>query len=163
MAKTPAKKKSTAGRKPAYLKVVESKEGFEPHRDIKVSELATFDPPDLVNQDAVALAEWRRIVPLLQNMQYLKELDIWSLAQYCLAVSEYDEVTRDMLEHGYTYVSVGRNGEQFKNRPEVARRNDLIRTIRAAASDFGLSPAARLRLAAGDQGDLFDQLNKELG
>jgi phage terminase small subunit len=55
-----------------------------------------------------------------------------------------------------TYETAGKNGRMFRARPEVGIANEAIRTMTRVGSEFGFSPAARLRLRGVDQGDLFD-------
>ena len=125
--------------------------------DVQVDD--QIEPPEFMLDDNIAMGEWRRVVPLLAEKGVLDKLDTVELAIYCVCVSELHEVCLILRRDGFTHKTGGkraRNGEQLKNRPEVARRTQLIKDIRSAASSFGMNPAARIRLAMGEQDDLFE-------
>jgi P27 family predicted phage terminase small subunit len=101
-----------------------------------------------------ALQEWNRITPGLTLFKLLTELDVMSLASYCMSYQHWreaeellaqlaavDEKARGLLVRG----SKG----QARSNPlfEISRQaaNDMIR----AAAEFGFSPAARSRIALG--------------
>lgn len=150
------------GKKPHLVALDGGKEAFIPHEAAKGSarEAANIDPPEFIMDDTLAMAEWRRVVPLLIGKGILDELDTVRLGTYCLAVSEFTALTLELRREGFTYQSKGRNGVQIKNKPSVGRRNELIKIIHSCASDFGLSPLARMRLAVGEQDDLFSFMEK---
>ncbi|XBQ15812.1 MAG: phage terminase small subunit P27 family [Oceanicaulis sp.] len=150
------------GKKPYLVALEGGADAFIPHEAARgdVVKDERLDPPEFMLDDRIAMEEWRRIVPLLSAKGILDKLDVMRLAIYCQAVSEYDQVTRELKQEGFTYTSKGRNGTQRKNRPEVGRRNELIKIIHSCASDFGMSPLARMRLALGEQDDLFDFAKK---
>lgn len=146
------------GKKPHLVALEGGKDAFTPHEGARgnARQAADIDPPEFMLDDNLAMAEWRRIVPLLIEKDILDAVDAVRLGIYCQAVSEYTALTLELRREGFTYVSKGRNGTQKKNKPEVARRHELIKVIHSCASDFGFSPLARLRLHLGKQDDLFD-------
>ncbi|WP_427501366.1 P27 family phage terminase small subunit [Methylomonas sp. MED-D] len=101
------------------------------------------------------LAIWDRIAPLLAAHDYLNDLFVDSLVEYCRVVHSIDETVRYLRQHGKTYTSETRNGLQIKNRPQVGELGELRRMLRSYVSDFGLSPQARKALEAV-QTDIFD-------
>ena len=101
------------------------------------------------------LAIWDRIAPLLAAHDYLNDLFIDSLVEYCRVICELDQTVKYLRDNGKTYSSETRNGIQFKSRPEVGQLNELRRMLRSYVSDFGLTPQARKQLEAV-QADLFN-------
>lgn len=101
------------------------------------------------------LAIWDRIAPLLAAHDYLNDLFVDSLVEYCRVVHSIDSIVRYLRQHGETYSSETRNGLQIKNRPQVGTLAELRRMLRSYVSDFGLSPQARKALEAV-QTDIFE-------
>ena len=101
------------------------------------------------------LAIWDRIAPLLAAHDYLNDLFVDSLVEYCRVVHSIDKNVRYLRQHGDTYSTETRNGTQIKSRPQVGQLNELRRMLRSYVSDFGLSPQARKALEAV-QTDIFD-------
>lgn len=101
------------------------------------------------------LAIWDRIAPLLAAHDYLNDLFIDSLVEYCRVVNSIDKTVRYLREHGETYSTETRNGTQYKSWPQVGQLNELRRMLRSYVSDFGLSPQARKALETA-QTDIFD-------
>jgi P27 family predicted phage terminase small subunit len=106
------------------------------------------------------LAVWDRIAPLLAAHDYLNDMFVDSLVEYCRVICELDETSRFIRENGKTYTSNTRNGFQIKARPEVGQLNELRRMLRSYVSDFGLSPVARKQLEAV-QMDIFGDESEE--
>lgn len=100
------------------------------------------------------LAVWDRIAPLLAAHEYLNDMFVDSLVEYCRVICDIDETVKFLRDKGKTYSSETRNGMQIKSRPEVGQLNELRRMLRSYVSDFGLTPQARKQLEAV-QADLF--------
>lgn len=154
----------SAGRKPDYLQLVEAAgANYVPEPIAEApDQLETLDPPEVVAVREVALSEWERITTRLAEIKLISALDLWTLADYCLAVADFVECEEWIRENGGItadggeYTTNGRNGIQYKPRPVVARRQEALKRIASSASEFGLSPRARVTLARGVQGSLFD-------
>ncbi len=97
---------------------------------------------------------WNRIAPDLAQAGRLKPLFVDCVLEYCRAKSEMDELREFIEKHGRTYIVVGRNGEQIKNRPEVGQLNEVKRWWGSLVSRLGLSPADEQRFN-DRQGILF--------
>jgi len=106
------------------------------------------------------LEVWDRIAPLLAAHDYLNDMFIDSLVEYCRVICELDSTVKFLRENGKTYSSETRNGLQIKSRPEVGQLNELRRMLRSYVSDFGLTPQARKQLETL-QADLFDDDEQE--
>jgi P27 family predicted phage terminase small subunit len=106
------------------------------------------------------LAIWDRIAPLLAAHDYLNDLFLDSLVEYCRVVNSIDETVKFLRENGKTYSTDTRNGLQIKNRPQVGELHELRRMLRSYVSDFGLTPQARKQLEAV-QMDIFGDGDEE--
>jgi P27 family predicted phage terminase small subunit len=106
------------------------------------------------------LAIWDRIAPLLAAHDYLNDLFVDSLVEYCRVVHSIDKTVKYLRQNGETYTTETRNGTQIKCRPQVGQLNELRRMLRSYVTDFGLSPQARKALEAV-QFDIFDQDGSE--
>ncbi|WP_426994463.1 P27 family phage terminase small subunit [Methylomonas sp. CM2] len=116
-------------------------------------EATRLRPDDRLEPEELAI--WDRIAPLLAAHDYLNDLFLDSLVEYCRVVHSIDKVVRYLRQHGETYSTETRNGLQIKSRPQVGQLNELRRMLRSYVSDFGLSPQARKALEAV-QTDIFE-------
>jgi P27 family predicted phage terminase small subunit len=109
-------------------------------------------PPFLVGH---ALEEWDRIAVELHRLNLLTIVDIHVLAAYCQAFHIWRTATetyttmaeRDPVTSGLM-IKAGKNATPMQNPVYLTARqaaNDMVRY----AAEFGLSPAARARIAAG--------------
>jgi P27 family predicted phage terminase small subunit len=99
-------------------------------------------PPHL---DALARAEWQRIVPELAALNLLTGLDRAALAAYCQAWSRWIAAEQQLQAQGA--VILAPSGYPIQN-PQLAIANKALAQLRAFAAEFGLSPASRSRVAA---------------
>jgi P27 family predicted phage terminase small subunit len=142
--------------KPTHLKVIAGNPGKRPLSSDPIR-LPSFqvDPPEFL--DDYGKAAWRQVVPVLVEKGMFTKLDHVALATWCAAYSQWRRAMEALEKVGAdTYETVGKNGNMFRARPEVGIANEAIRTMTRVGSEFGFSPAARLRLRHVDQGDLFD-------
>lgn len=107
------------------------------------------EAPASVQGDAVALAEWRRIVPELMRVNLLSECDAAALASYCSAYSLYQAAAKSVAKDGI--LLIGTMG--VRKNPAVGVMLDAWKAVRAFASEFGLSPASRSKVTRTDSGD----------
>lgn len=152
----------TAGRKPLpkHLRLVTGNAG---HRSIDDStpEPAAARPecPDFL--DALAHAEWDRIVPELEVCGLLTKLDMAALAAYCSTFSMWQIAELRIREralddpNGAGLMATGPNGfKMFSHWLNV--RNKALEQLRAFMAEFGMSPSSRARVKAlGAQMPLF--------
>lgn len=140
--------------KPAHLRIIEGNPGrgpippeIQPNRGETVPQ-----PPDELGE--LAKEEWNRIASELFHLELLTTVDRWSFAAYCQAYERWITAERaiklmadrDSVSHGL----------MIRTAAGDARENPLVRTSREAASamvryatEFGLTPVARARIAAG--------------
>lgn len=127
--------------KPAHLKIIE---GNREHRPI-VPEVQPDrgdvpEPPAELGPDAQG--EWRRIATELHALGLLRQVDRHGFAAYCQAYDHWINAERKLRKTG----QLDETG---------TREHPLMKTSREAAAamvrygaDFGLSPAARTRIAS---------------
>lgn len=125
--------------------------GDEPRPKVKVPRC----PPGL---DAAAAAEWRRVGRELAKLSLVSEIDRAALAGYCTAWSDFKRA-REHLQDDADFIQTS---VKMTDSPSVWKRlsDDALKQIRQFCSEFGLSPAARVRLATvkpkqGDDDDAF--------
>ena len=87
-----------------------------------------------------AKTKWRYIVPRLGKLGILTELDASVLALHCQAAAEVDELTRQLLDTGWT--AEGQNGATIRN-PLALVRKQAIDVMLETAKRLGLSPQDR--------------------
>lgn len=109
--------------------------------------------PDFLSPDEVEI--WERVAPELHMIGRLKGHFVDVLAEYCRAIARLATLRQQLKSDGEVYTTVGRNGTQWKSRPEVAQLNEAWRQWRNLAAALGLSPADERGLQIA-QGDMFD-------
>lgn len=100
---------------------------------------------------------WVRLMPEMERHGLISALYVDMFAQFCQLVGESQALLAVIKSRGRTYTTSGRNGIQYKTRPEVAQLNEVRRQLRGFGSEFGLSPSANRHLEGLAQGDLFDK------
>ena len=117
----------------------------------------THKPPDYFNKDAVA--EWKRMLPVLTSVGVLKESDLTTFTAYCHNYGLWMDANRVIAEEGTTQVSI--NGE-VKHRPEFAQSQKALQAFTRCAIELGLTPSSRTRINAeaasagtSDDDDIF--------
>lgn len=102
----------------------------------------------------VARAEWRRVVPQLDAVGLLADIDHETLVDYCLVVAHIDQCVRDLSVNGLW--AYGERGA-VKN-PASTQLNQLRTQLKFYVGELGLSPAARNSLNAPEADDDEDGL-----
>lgn len=100
---------------------------------------------------------WNEIAPNLSAAKLLTNVDIELLSQGCVAVANYRLSTQksgeDLVKGG-----CGEKGENLN--PWMIVQSMSFKQAMAVFQQFGMSPAARTRIAIQPQGDLFGGENK---
>jgi P27 family predicted phage terminase small subunit len=150
------------GRKPipTHLKVLRGNPGHQTlHLELEPEHEKAPDipePPAFLM--ALAKDEWRRISTGLYHMGLLTLVDENPLAAYCQAYARWRtaEVSlekmaeRDLLTSGLMIKTA--NGNAIQN-PLVHTANKAASDMVRYATEFGFTPAARARIAAGNAGN----------
>ncbi len=87
-------------------------------------------------------AEWRRVVPELEDIGLLATIDRGVLIRYCQAWADWVEFAR-LLEKSGKLIR-GQKGNLVRN-PVWMMKRDAEQAIAELARQLGLTPAARLR------------------
>jgi P27 family predicted phage terminase small subunit len=139
---------------PLHLKLLKGNPGKRALRPEVEPAIAPTVPDAPVFLVGYAMDEWYRVAPELHRLGLLRVTDTMPLAAYCVAYMMWrtavetlaSVAARDPVMHGLIIKSADGN----------PRRNPLVRVAADAAADmvsyaseFGLSPVARSRLAAG--------------
>lgn len=144
-------------RKPTALKLLDGNPGKRPIDPTPKAPPARPTPPRGLSPGA--RAEWRHTVPLLDELGVLAAVDRTALEIYCETVATWREATRLLRANGL--LVRGDKGRTVKN-PAAQIVRDSAGIIRGYLNEFGLTPAARERLAlrsrfADDLDDLLAQ------
>jgi len=131
-------------RKPTRLKVLEGTyrpdraPQSEPQPDPSTPSCPTWLHPE-------AQREWRRLVPHLEELGLLTQVDRAALAAYCQLYARWWQAEREIEKHGMVqYTDTG----YAVQRPEVGVSNTALTQMRRYLVEFGLTPAARTRIDA---------------
>lgn len=110
-------------------------------------------PPFLSDE---AVAEWDRVVPALERLGLITEVDGGALAAYCESWAVFVSAAIDIRERGVLIPGQRGRGELVRN-PSVQTMRDAASSMRAFATEFGLTPQARARMVLpGDDNTASD-------
>ena len=109
--------------------------------------------------DGRAKKEWKRLVPVLLRMRVLTEADWMSLANLCQTWSTLVKAQEKLSEMGILYKAP--SGYVMQS-PLLAIVNQCVDTITKLSREFGLTPAARTRVAVQPEYDADDVLEAML-
>lgn len=129
-------------RKPLALRKMEGNRGHRARVREPQPEMGEPNPPSWIPREA--RAEWRRVVPALDRIGMLSKVDRAALTSYCLAWSRMRNAQADIDERGLFVTSI--RGAECAN-PAVAVQKEAAQQVMRFAAEFGLTPAARARLA----------------
>lgn len=101
--------------------------------------------PERVAGDPEALAEWERVVPLLDSVRVLSDADRSMLASYCAAHSLAIAATAEYLRDG---ILIENRFGELKAHPMVTVAQKARAEAMRLGLEFGLSPAARSRVSS---------------
>jgi P27 family predicted phage terminase small subunit len=102
------------------------------------------DPPPFVT--GYAADEWHRVVPHLYLMGLLSVLDTMPLAAYCMSYSHWRQAEEALAAVAMT---ISTAGGSLRAHPLVKVSRDSAADMVKFAGEFGMSPVARSRVAAG--------------
>ena len=115
-------------------------EKYSPNRD-------RVNCPAWLNDDAKE--HWAILSKELLELELLTNIDVGALAICCDAFSKFIKANKEIEKHGMlvTYTNKGGNKNVVPN-PYVAISNKYSDIYKRYCSEFGLTPTARLKLAA---------------
>ena len=157
-----------AGRppKPTALKVIEGNRGKRAtnKQEPDPTYLTDLEPPAWLAQPAQEV--WKEVAPKLAAAKLLTEVDVQMLAMGCVAIAQHRYAVKrtgdDLVKAKH---EVDEEGELFSVgehiNPWMLVQSMTFKQAMAVFQQFGMSPAARTRIAIQPQGDLFGHGNQE--
>lgn len=104
-------------------------------------------PPSWLNK--TAKQEFERLAKLLVGVELVNDADVGHLAMYCDAYANYISFKNQVKQKGMWI--------EGKPNPFLLRMKDASAQMRSFASDLGLSPSARAKLAISLEDDADDE------
>lgn len=104
--------------------------------------LDTSSPPMAIRGDTMAVTEWKRIIPLLNDLP-ISNLDLYSVVQYCRYVSIYVQASKNVQLHGTVI--------EGKQNPHYQIMLTSSKEIRALSTALGLTIDSRLKMVVPQQ------------
>jgi len=150
------------GRKPipTHLKLVTGNRGKRalPKNEPKPKRQISAPP---VHLSLRALAAWGRFAAILDRMGVLTEADPVALERAVECYATVVDLEEVIALKGRTYETISTTGGVLvKARPEVAMLADADRRLRNYLTDFGMSPAARVRVHGDPEQGKDDPLSE---
>ena len=107
--------------------------------------------PDWLDDEAKR--HWEYILPILDSMRVLTVAEGDALVQYCRAYSRWKAAESHLMEHGTTYEVLDKDGlfQRVQTRPQVAEARSMLDVMHRKQQEFGLTPAARSRIAVAPE------------
>ena len=145
---------------PFPLKVLRGNPGKRPMKPEPQPEIAADvpEPPPFIT--GYAADEWWKTAPELHRLGLLTRIDVPALAAYCHAFGPWRMAAESLAKMQANDPIM--NGMIIKTKYGDAAMNPLVSIARKHAADviryaseFGLTPVARTRLAAGGYGPLM--------
>lgn len=113
----------------------------------EVARLRELDPPAFLSDRAAQ--HWPELAGLLAGLGIMVDSDRVALALLCEALAEWIEAGATIAQHGATYAATTEAGAvMHRAHPAVAQRADAARRVQSLLSEFGMTPAARAKVAA---------------
>jgi P27 family predicted phage terminase small subunit len=110
---------------------------------------ATFDtPPEELNGDEGARAEWARVVPVLRAAGMLSVCERSVLILYCTTWAQWLTAQADVRTRGMVYARMGGGAPVVNPYWKIAAA--LYPQLQRLLVELGLTPSARSRLIAAD-------------
>jgi P27 family predicted phage terminase small subunit len=153
---------STRGRKPkpTAAKILAGDRADRINRHEPAPRRSVPDRPD--HLDHWGCEAWNRIVPKLDALGVLTELDGEALALYCSTYSRWRQASEEVRSSGVTTFT---DQGSLKSNPAVAVASQCERLMAAILIEFGLTPVSRSRVKtdAAPQDALADFLKRRQG
>lgn len=152
--------------KPTRLKVIQGNPGKrELRKDEPKPAPKAPNAPTWLRREAAA--EWRRVVPELETLGLIGKVDRAALAAYCEAWAAFHEASQRLKTQGVEievvkqrfFNELGEITHEEVDRivnPALRHQRQALQALRGYLAEFGLSPAARTRLAVPDKDQGLD-------
>jgi P27 family predicted phage terminase small subunit len=152
--------------KPTALKVITGNPGKRSNnkQEPDPEYLMDLEPPVWLHASAKDV--WNEVAPHLAAAKLLTQVDVQALAMGCIAIAQYRQavrVTGDDLVKSKVVLDEDEKpvaaGEHLN--PWLIVQSMSFKQAMAIFQQFGMSPAARTRIAIQPQGDLFGHGNSQ--
>ena len=149
--------------RPAKPTAIKRREGNPGKRPLNESEPSAGNgpprmPPGLTGREKTL---WRQLCQTLGAMGVLDKADGLAIRMMCSAYEEWQRCRTWCRTHGDHYVSeTGEGSVMYRAYPQVAQGAEAWRRLKSLVTEFGLTPAARVKL--GNQGEDEDPLGEML-
>lgn len=118
------------------------------------------EAPEFMRDEARKV--WDELAGELVAKDRLQPLFVYSFATYCESVASFIDATACLAMEGYYFETKTRNGLQQKKRAMWGVQQEAITAMTRLSALFGLSPVDESRLKGGGQGDLFEDVMRQL-
>mgnify|MGYP001168764032 CR=1 FL=1 len=105
---------------------------------------------------------WEELAGDLVAKDRLQPLYLYQFASYCESVANFINATAVLALEGYYFTTETRNGRQQKKVAMWGVQQEAIASMARLSALFGLSPVDEARLKGGAQGDLFEDVLRQL-
>lgn len=113
------------------------------HLEAAAGEIASLPvPPAPKHLSKEARRTWESYAPELVRSGLLRKLDAYSFEQFCEIRARWLRAMRKVRAKGETYEKDG----VIRLRPEAKIASECAKALRAFAQEFGLTPAARVKV-----------------
>ena len=132
---------------PTALKVLKGNPGRRPLNDCEPrSKLERPRCPTWLDKEAKSV--WKKIVPKLEAMGVLTEIDGQALTRYCTAWAQWKRSIEFIQKRGDTFAIKDDKGEirYLQQYPQVSIANKLATQLTRLEQEFGMTPSARTRI-----------------
>ena len=151
-----------AGRKPkpTAIKILEGNPGKRKLNENEPKPLKKAPPcPKWLEPEAKK--EWRRLAKALEAMGVLTEADMAAFAGYCQSYARWKEAEERITDRGLVIRTPSGYPQQV---PYISIAQQYLKLMQQYAEQFGLTPAARSRIIAGNgEGKAVDDMDALLG
>ncbi len=144
---------------PTALKVLKGNPGRRPLNDLEPKPRRSRPRcPQWLDRDAKAL--WRNLVPELDDMGVLTQIDGNALVRYCTLWSRWKRAELFIAKHGEAYpIKDEKDNVKYLHQfPQVAVANKLSVQLTRLEQEFGMTPSSRsrIRIERQEQVDEFE-------
>ncbi len=107
-----------------------------------------YPPP---KQNKIFRTKWRDFISNLADRKDFQEHLLSQLEILCDLYVEYEELSKFLRTHGYTYEAYGRQGKIFRTFPQVSQLNKVKADIKIYSKSLGLTTSGRAEVSAGKE------------
>jgi len=147
--------------KPTALKVIEGNRGKRAlnRQEPDPEYLNDLAPPAWL--DATAAIVWDELAPALRHCRLLTKIDVHALSMGCVAIAQYRQAATEVVGNLVCHSPVAAESKGDSINPWLVVQSMSFKQAMTVLREFGMSPAARTRIAIQPQGNLFPDGDKD--